>query len=200
MGSLPTTSKEGSSSLGQKRRIEFILHRNSMLAGDGFLQPARISGEKERRVRVRKGVGSEEDLLLILENQICLEEERREKAKVIAWKNKPSFASLLKPAPASDEAIIQDLAYIKPVENKGTKGVLLVGNHLEKLEKKYKGTVVVRRLSVEKIEGNYPAQFVKVHWGIPDDQFKIQARNHDVFLIVFNRPDDYEKVKNAEDT
>ncbi|KMZ69886.1 hypothetical protein ZOSMA_203G00080 [Zostera marina] len=182
-----------------RTKDEDIVHRNLMLARDGLLQPPRTSGEKERRARVKNGVGSEEDLPF-LENQIRLETERREKAKVNAWKYKPSFASLLKPAPVSEDPIIQDLAYIKLMENRGTMGALLVENQLEKIKRKYKGTIVVRKLSVEKIEGNYAAQFVKVNWGIPDDQFHIQVRNYRVFLIIFNRTEDYEKVKNARDT
>lgn len=85
------------------------------------------------------------------------------------------------------------------MENEGKKGVLLVGSQLDKLEK-YRGTIVVRRMFVDRIDSNYATQFVKVHWGIPGNQFRIQIRNHGVFLIIFNRQEYYDKVKKAGDT
>ncbi|KMZ70642.1 hypothetical protein ZOSMA_197G00150 [Zostera marina] len=39
--------------------------RNSLLAGDGLLQPPKSSEEKERRDRVRKSEGNEEDLRIL---------------------------------------------------------------------------------------------------------------------------------------
>ncbi|KMZ60017.1 hypothetical protein ZOSMA_623G00020 [Zostera marina] len=68
------------------------------------------------------------------------------------------------------------------------------------MEKKYRRTIMVRRMFVEKIDSNYEVHFVRVHWGIPENQFRIQIWNHGVFLIIFNRPEDYEKVKKAGDT
>lgn len=42
-------------------------HRNSVLAGDGLLQPTKITGEMERRKRVSRGIGSEEDIKILVD-------------------------------------------------------------------------------------------------------------------------------------
>ncbi|KMZ74318.1 hypothetical protein ZOSMA_1303G00010 [Zostera marina] len=155
--------------------------------------------EKEKRDRVRRGQGNESDIHS-LQAQITEEEIRKERAREIAWKNKPSFASLLKPAVVNVDPLILNLAYIEPVENEGRLGALLVGNQTDRLEKKYKGTIVARRMSIERLDPNYVVQFVKLNWGIRGNEFRIQMRNHGVFFIIFNRQEDYDKVKKAGDT
>ncbi|KMZ66870.1 hypothetical protein ZOSMA_286G00060 [Zostera marina] len=175
------------------------VHRITLLSGDGLLPPPRSAMEKERRERVRRGQGNESDIHS-LQVQIMEEKERKEMARAVAWKNKPSFASLLKPAEINVDPLILDLAYIKPVENEGRMGALLVGSQIERLEKKYKGTIVARRMSIERLDPNYVVQFVKLNWGIRGNEFRIQMRNHGVFFIILNRQEDYDKVKKGGDT
>lgn len=59
--------------------------------------------------------------------------------------------------------LIHKLSFVQPVVDKGRRGALLVGDQLQKLEKKYQGTIVVRRMSNARIEGNLATQFVKAH-------------------------------------
>lgn len=61
----------------------------------------------------------------------------------IFWANRPSFASLLRPAPAGKEHVSKDLDFILPVIRNGKKGMLLHTNTIKKLEEKFAGTLLV---------------------------------------------------------
>lgn len=71
---------------------------------------------------------------------------------------------------------------------------------IKKLEQtKFASTLLVRRLTDEKIDPRFAKNFVRRVWGIDGEQFNVQVRRSGVFLIQFRRPEDYSTVKMDDD-
>lgn len=112
-----------------------------------------------------------------------------------------SYASLLRPAPELPEGVTTRLSYTEPTEKNGRRGALLEAEVLKKIEQtRFVGTLLVRRLTDEKIDPRFAKNFVRQIWGIGGEHFNVQVRRSGVFLIQFRRPEDYITVREAGDT
>ncbi|KMZ66871.1 hypothetical protein ZOSMA_286G00080 [Zostera marina] len=111
-----------------------------------------------------------------------------------------SFASLLKPAPTLPEGVTTKLNYVEPTTRNGRRGAMIKQDLIKKIEEKFAGTLLIRRLTDEEIDPRYANNFVKYCWGVEGNMFNIQIRRSGVMLIQFRRWEDYIKVRQSGDT
>lgn len=121
-------------------------------------------------------------------------------SKPITEPDPHTFASILKPAPTLPERTTTKLTFIRPTTRNGRYEALINQDTINKMEKKFFCTFLVRRLTDERINPRFAKNFVKHCWGIEGHLFNIQIQRSRIFLIQFRKTEDYMVVKQSKDT
>ncbi|KMZ73678.1 hypothetical protein ZOSMA_1445G00020 [Zostera marina] len=190
-------TKEDLELLEKQRKVKAEHMKLERALNEATLGPILDQEDLERRRRIKEGKGTPDDMQLV-ENQ-----RKLHLAKIstpLAGGGARSFASLLKPAPTLPEGVTTKLNYVEPTTRNGRRGAMIKQDLIKRIEEKVAGTLLIRRLTDEKIDPRYAKNFVKYCWGVEGNMFNIQIRRSGVMLIQFRRREDYLKVRQSGDT
>ncbi|KMZ66869.1 hypothetical protein ZOSMA_286G00030 [Zostera marina] len=168
-------TKEDLELLEKQRKLKAEHLKNERALNEATLGPIIDKEDLERRRRIKEGNATPDDMQLV-ENQRKLNLGKN--STPLAGGGARSFASLLKPAPTLPEGVTTKLSYVEPTTRNGRRGAMIKQDLIKKIEEKFAGTLLIRRLTDEKID----------------------PRRSGVILIQFRRREDYLKVRQSGDT